>query len=63
MEIAKYLTEAAEKLLRYEGETSLPQKLANTQFYLAKADDFSVFAFGTISFKDVEYKIGTKKTK
>lgn len=61
MEIAQYLTDAAEKLLQYEGDKSLPQKLAGTEFFLTKADDDSVMAFGVIAFKGVEYKIGTKK--
>lgn len=61
MEIAQYLIEAAEKLLQYEGDKSLPQKLVNTEFYLAKADDDSIMAFGVIRFKEAEYKIGTKK--
>lgn len=61
MEIAQYLTEAAEKLLKYEGSNSLPKKLTDTEFYLAKADDDSIMAFGVINFEGVEYKIGTKK--
>ncbi|MCF7843281.1 hypothetical protein K9M47_00100 [Candidatus Gracilibacteria bacterium] len=61
MKIAQYLIEAAEKLLRYEGNKNLPQKLADTEFYLAKADDDSIMAFGVIKFEEVEYRIGTKK--
>jgi hypothetical protein len=63
MEIPNYLTEAAEKFLQYEGDESLPQKLVNTEFYLAKADDCSIFAFGVIKFQGIEYKIGTVKIK
>lgn len=61
MEIAQYLQEAAKNILQYEGEKSLPQKLSNTEFYLAKAEDDSVFTFGVIIFSGKEYKIGTKK--
>lgn len=61
MEIAQYLIEAANKLIQYEGDKNLPQALVDTEFYLAKADDDSIFLFGVISFDGVEYKIGTKK--
>ncbi len=61
MEIAQYLINAAEKLLKYEGDESLPQELSGTEFFLAKADDDSIMAFGVIKWKEVEYKIGTKK--
>ena len=61
MEIAQYLRDAAEKVLRFEGNANLPQKLEGTNFYLAKADDSSVTAFGVIKYGDAEYKIGTKK--
>jgi hypothetical protein len=62
MEIAQYLTDEAQKILQYEVDVILPQKLANTEYYLAKADDSSVFAFGTVSYEGTEYKIGTKKS-
>lgn len=63
MEIAEYLIEAANQLLEYEGDSSLPRKLAESEFYLAKANDSSIFAFGVIKFRDIEYKIGTQKTQ
>ncbi len=61
MEIAQYLQDAARSILRYEVDLSLPCKLADTEFYLAKADDDSIFSFGVIAYEGVEYKIGTKK--
>jgi hypothetical protein len=63
MEIAQSLLNEAQKILQYEGETSLPQQLGDTKFFLAKAEDSSVFGFGVIKFNGVEYKIGAEKTK
>ena len=62
MEIAQYILTEAKKILQYEGDALLPKKLADTEFFLAKAEDTSVFAFGSIDFNETEYKIGTKKT-
>lgn len=55
MEIARYLIVEAKSFL--EREDSLPQKLSGTDFYLAKADDRTVMAFGAVSFDGAEYKI------
>jgi hypothetical protein len=61
MEIAQYLQDEARKILQYEVVSSLPCKLADTEFYVAKAEDDSIFTFGVIAHNGAEYKIGTKK--
>ncbi|MBK6803316.1 MAG: hypothetical protein IPG83_18045 [Novosphingobium sp.] len=58
MEIAQYLTDEATSFLRREGDGSLPQKLSGTSFYLAKASDRTIMAFGVVLFEGVEYKLG-----
>jgi len=60
MELAQYLLDSAKDLLQREGDAALPQKLANSHFFLANATDRSVMAFGVIAFNGVEYKIGPK---
>lgn len=59
MELAAYLLEAATDILREEGTKGLPRQLAGTPFWLSRAQDRRVMAFGAIKFDGHLYKVGT----
>lgn len=62
MELAQYIQKAAEEILKYNTVKELPAQLAETDFYLASADDQTILAHATIKdVSGVEYKIGTRK--
>ncbi len=62
MELAKPLVDSALKALELEGESALPKDLRYLGFFVAKDDDHSIKAFGSIRFEGVVYKIGIKRT-
>ena len=63
MEIADYIKQEAEKMVKHAEHLQLPASIANTYFYLALASDESVLAHGAIKGPNgTEYKIGTKKS-
>jgi hypothetical protein len=61
MEIATSLMNAAKKALQFEGNSSFPKKIGDTEFFLAEKDDKTIFGFGAIKENGVEYKIGVAK--
>ncbi|MDB5260085.1 MAG: hypothetical protein JWN37_316 [Candidatus Nomurabacteria bacterium] len=61
MEIARYIQEAAENALKFDTVLKLPLRLAETDFYLAEANDQDILAHSSIQHGDKEYKIGTRR--
>ena len=59
MEISKHIKKESVEIL--ESNKSLPYKISSApEFYVARADDSTIHAFGAIMFDGITYKIGVK---